>query len=54
MKIEPDTKMIPKLDKKERWSPWQKWSGSGETNEFAVRGKKGKMAHLVSDMLGEV
>lgn len=38
---EPDTKMIPNSDPEE-WSLWQKWKGTGETNEFAIKRTKGK------------
>lgn len=36
---EPDTKRIPKSDKEE-WSLLQKCKGTGETNEFATKGRK--------------
>lgn len=45
---EPDTKMNPNSDE-EGWCLWQKGKGTGETNEFVLKGRKGKWR--VSDML---
>lgn len=36
----PGTQRIANLDGEEGWSPWQKWGGLGETNEFVIRAER--------------